>query len=179
VRKLSDTQVYALSLQAPALARRRLIEYRDALERQLFDDVCIVTSELVSNAVIHSGKAEGDPITVNTTLAANVLRIEVIDYADVVPVLRPAHERRSGLAYVATVSDRWAGSTTTPFSVWAEIDVHTNGLVRRPHKPADVGAAPDAMTTGTSPAAMARSLRALSNAGRPVTRIARLCYSES
>jgi hypothetical protein len=86
----------------------------------------------VSNAVIHSGKAEGDPITVNTALAANVFRIEVIDYSDVVPVLRPAHGLRSGLANVRIVSDRWAGSTTTPFSVWAEIDVHTNGLVRRP-----------------------------------------------
>jgi anti-sigma regulatory factor (Ser/Thr protein kinase) len=111
MRELSDTQVYPLSLQAPELARRRLIEYRAAMERGLFDDLCIVTSELVSNAVIHSGKAEGDPITVNTTLAANVFRIEVIDYADVIPVLRPAHERSGGLAYVASLSDRWAGST--------------------------------------------------------------------
>jgi two-component sensor histidine kinase len=132
VRELSDTQVYSLSLHAPALARRRLIEYRDALEPELYDDVSIVTSELVSNAVLHSGKAEGDPITVTTSLAANVFRIEVIDWADVIPVLRPVHERRSGLSYVAIVSDRWAGSTTTPFSVWAEFDVNTNGLVRRP-----------------------------------------------
>lgn len=131
MRELSDTQVYSLSIEAPALARRRLIEYRAAMERELFDDLCIVTSELVSNAVLHSGKAEGDPITVTTTLAANVFRIEVIDRAEVIPVLRPAHERRSGLAYVGILSDRWAGSTTTPFSVWAEIDVHTNGLVRR------------------------------------------------
>jgi hypothetical protein len=132
VRDLSDTQTYSLSPQAPALARRRLNEYRDALEQGLFDDLRIVTSELVSNAITHSGKEEGDPITVNTTLAANVFRIEVVDYADAVPVLEPAHERRSGLAYVGIVSDRWAGSTTTPFFVWAEIDVHTNGLVRRP-----------------------------------------------
>ena len=60
VRELRDTQIYSLSLQAPALARRRLIEYRDALDRELYDDLCIVTSELVSNAVIHSGRAEGD-----------------------------------------------------------------------------------------------------------------------
>ena len=102
------------------------------MERELFDDVCIVTSELVGNAVLHAGKADGDPITVTTTLSANVFRIEVIDWADVIPVLRPSHEGRSGLSYVAFVSDRWAGSTTTPFSVWAEFDVHTNGLVRRP-----------------------------------------------
>jgi hypothetical protein len=105
---------------------------RDAIEQDLFDDLRIITSELVSNAVRHSGKEEGDPITVHTTLAANVFRIEVVDYADVVAVLGPVHERRSGLALVAIVCDRWAGSTTTPFSVWAEIDVHTNGLVRRP-----------------------------------------------
>ena len=132
MRELTDTQVYSLSLQAPARARRRLIEYRDVLEPELLDDLCIVTSELVSNAVLHSGKAEGDPITVTTTLAANVFRIEVIDWADVIPVLRPTHERRSGLAYVAILADRWAGSTTTPFSVWAENGVRTNGLVRRP-----------------------------------------------
>jgi Histidine kinase-like ATPase domain len=132
VRELSDTQVYSLSRRAPALARRRLVEYRAALEPGLYDDLRIVTSELVSNAVLHSGKAEGDPITVTTTLSANVFRIEVIDWADVISVLQPIHERRSGLAYVGIVSDRWAGSATTPFSVWAEFDVHTNGLVRRP-----------------------------------------------
>lgn len=132
MRELSDTQVYSLSLKAPAQARRRLGKYRAALEPGLYDDVCIVTSELVSNAVLHSGKAEGDPITVTTSLAASVFRIEVIDGADVISVLRPVHPRRSGLSYVAILSDRWAGSTTTPFSVWAEFDVHTNGLVRRP-----------------------------------------------
>jgi hypothetical protein len=68
---------------------------------------------------------------VTMTLSANVFRIEVIDGADVFPVLRPHHEQRSGLSYVALLSDRWAGSTTTPFSVWAEIDVNTNGLVGR------------------------------------------------
>jgi anti-sigma regulatory factor (Ser/Thr protein kinase) len=36
------------------------------LEPGLYDDVRIVTSELVSNAVLHSGKAGGDPITVTT-----------------------------------------------------------------------------------------------------------------
>jgi len=132
VRELSDTQVYSLSIRAPGLARRRLAEYQAVLEPGLYDDVRIVTSELVSNAVLHSGKAEGDPITVTTSLAANVFRIEVIDWADVISVLRPVHHRRSGLAYVEILSDRWSGSTTTPFSVWAEIDVHTNGLVRRP-----------------------------------------------
>ena len=60
--------------------------------------------------------------------------VEVVDYADAVPVLQPADDRRSGLAYVGIVSDRWAGSTTTRFFVWAEIDVNTNGLVRRPTK---------------------------------------------
>jgi hypothetical protein len=129
---LSDRQTYSLTPQAPALARRRLIEYRDVIEQGLYDDLRIVTSELVSNAVLHSGKAENDPITVDMTLAGNVFRIEVIDYAEAVPVLRPHHECRSGLAYVDILCDRWAGSTTTPFSVWAEIDVHTNGLVRRP-----------------------------------------------
>ena len=132
MRELSDTQTYPLSLQAPALARRRLIDLRDVVEQDLFDDLRIVTSELVSNAVRHSGKAEGEPITVSTSLADNVVRVEVIDYGDTVFVLVAASDRRSGLAYVDVICDRWAGSTTTPISVWAEIDVHTNGLVRRP-----------------------------------------------
>ena len=66
MRGLSDTQVYSLSIRAPALARRRLAEYQAVLEPGLYDDVRIVTSELVSNAVLHSGKAGGDPITVTT-----------------------------------------------------------------------------------------------------------------
>jgi anti-sigma regulatory factor (Ser/Thr protein kinase) len=135
MRELSDQQTYELSSRAPQLARRRLNEFIGLIESFLLDDLRIVTSELVSNAVAHSGKAGGDPITVKTRLASSVMRVEVIDYGERVVAL-PAHpHKRSGLGVIHEISDRWSAAAKTPFSVWAEIDVHTNGLVRLPPAP--------------------------------------------
>jgi len=132
MRELSDEQDYQLSPTAPGLARRRLDMYIDAIETSLLDDLRIITTELVGNAVSHSGRAPGAPITVKNGLKEDILRIEVIDYGHRVVILTASNDATTGLGLVAVISDRWAAATTTPFSVWAEIDVHTNGLVRRP-----------------------------------------------
>ena len=80
----------------------------------------------------------GDPITVKTGLKSNVLRVEVVDYGDRVVTLKAQPSEcsglgfcRSGLGFVDELSDRWSAASASPFSVWAEIDVETKGLVRR------------------------------------------------
>ena len=141
---LSDERTYALCAHVPYFARRRLDEFSDQIEPSLLDDLRIVSSELVSNAVEHSGRTLGDPITVKTGLKSNVLRVEVVDYGERVVTLKAQPSERSGLGFVRSglgfvdeLSDRWSAASASPFSVWAEIDVETKGLVRR--RPAPPG----------------------------------------
>lgn len=129
---MSDLCTYPRTHEAPGLARARLEEFSDRIEPALLDDLRIITSELVSNAVLHSGRREGVPIKVKTSLAANVMRVKVTDYGAQVSSLPVQPDRRSGLGFVQLISDRWAAAASPPFYVWAAIDVVTNGLVRRP-----------------------------------------------
>ncbi len=79
----------------------------------------------------------GDPITVKTSLASNILRVEVIDYAQSAPVLTGRPDKISGLGLVDAICDRWSATNETPFSVSAEIDVDWDGLVHGRRRPSD------------------------------------------
>jgi anti-sigma regulatory factor (Ser/Thr protein kinase) len=131
MKELGDEQHYVLSPTAAGLARRRLDIFIDAIESSLLDDLRIITTELVANAVLHSGRAPGAPITVKNQLIDDILRVDVIDYGHRVVILTASDDATTGLGLVAAISDRWAGAGVTPFFVWAELDVRTNGLVRR------------------------------------------------
>ena len=55
----------ALSVHAPGSVRHSLEErYRDSVERSLLDDLTLLASEVVTNAVQHSGCPQGDPLDV-------------------------------------------------------------------------------------------------------------------
>jgi hypothetical protein len=96
------------------------------------DDLRILSSETVTNAVRHSGRREGDPIDVATTITSTLVRVEVKDLGVGVDTLRPRSLRPpSGLGYVDLLSDRWSSMIGDSFHVWFEIDVHSNALIRR------------------------------------------------
>ena len=115
----------ALSDRAPRQIRHSLeARYVGLMERSLLDDLTVLTSELVSNAVQHSGCAADDPLTVQATVADGVLRVEVRDSGDGVGELVPRSTRPpSGLGLVEKMSDRWSSGVTRSFQVWFEIDV--------------------------------------------------------
>jgi anti-sigma regulatory factor (Ser/Thr protein kinase) len=99
---------------APATARghvRRQLAGR--LGEDDLDDVVVLTSELVTNAVRHAGAGEDDTIVVHLAIAADVLRVEVCDHGPgFVPpaVLRPrAQGGGNGLVLVARLSSSWGG----------------------------------------------------------------------
>ena len=69
-----------LSVHAPRQVRDSLeLQYAGSMERSLLDDVRLLTSEVVSNAVQHSGRPTGDPLTMESSVVGDVLRVEVTD----------------------------------------------------------------------------------------------------
>jgi anti-sigma regulatory factor (Ser/Thr protein kinase) len=121
----------ALSVHAPREARQSFDRFADSVDGALLNDLRILSTELVSNAVLHSGRPQGDPIEVLTTFTDMSVRVEVIDQGEGVTSLAPrATNPPSGLQLVDLVSDRWS-SNSGSFHVWFEIDTHRNALIRR------------------------------------------------
>ena len=128
----ADEVTIPLCGRAPGEARRALARYRERVEEGLLDDLRLLTSELVSNAVTHSRRGPGDPITITFTLASERIHVEVVDRGEGVAELRPRSiAPPSGLQLVELISDRWSSTISNSFHVWFEIDVTENGLLHR------------------------------------------------
>src|SRR5947209_4894454 len=124
---LPTTAEFNLSLDceesAPAQARAAIRELDPS--SALIGDGMLLTSELVTNALRHSGCREGDRITLRANLSGDHLRIEVSDPArsGTVPRLASAAEHfgQMGLRVVEALSDRWGAACGDEQVVWAEI----------------------------------------------------------
>jgi len=114
-----------LSIRAPAKARSELeTTYAHAMERSLLDDVKLMASELVTNAVQHSGCVEGEPLSLCANVAHGVLRVSLDDEGSSTHRVEPrSTSPPSGLGLVRLLSDRWSSSRDEHFTVWFEIDV--------------------------------------------------------
>ena len=121
-----------LSPDAPRQIRRSLDRYIGLLQASLLDDLILVSSELVSNAVQHSGRPKGDPIDYRLTIFPGTILVEVADRGVGTGQLRAiTGAPPSGLGLVELLSDRWAGSAQADrFNVWLEIDIEPS-LIRR------------------------------------------------
>ncbi len=89
----------------------------------------LLVSELVANAVVHSGSRSLRVAVSRPTLLW--VRIAVVDTSHAFPVLRAADaddENGRGLGIVEAVSDRW-GTDRLPWGkrVWAELRVERKG----------------------------------------------------
>ena len=125
----------ALSVDAPREVRQSFDQFVDRIDGALLDDLRILSTEIVTNAVVHSGRPTGDPIEVVTTFGPSSVRVEVIDQGEgVEPLVARAASSPSGLSLVELVSDRWSSKRTGSFHVWFEIDTHSNGLLKRKNK---------------------------------------------
>lgn len=122
-----------LSLQAPREVRHSLeARYAGSIERSLLDDVTLLASEMVTNAVQHSGRPDGDLLTFESSVVDGVLRVEITDEGRGVPRLEPrAIAPPSGLGYLEILSDRWSSHLNHSFHVWFEIDVASRMTVYR------------------------------------------------
>lgn len=128
---------HLMTLQlAPSAPRtvRHLLEarYAETMERSLLDDITVLTSEMVTNAVVHSGRPPGDELSVTARVADGVLRVEVKDMGQGRHNLEARSvEPPSGLGYLQLMSDRWSSWIDDAFHVWFEIDVVTRPMLYR------------------------------------------------
>jgi hypothetical protein len=105
---------------------------REALENftelgWILGDVMLVASELVTNAVLHSGSIGDDHLDVEIHLGAEQISIAVCDpgRSGEVASVRPAGEFAFGgwgLQIVEQLASRWGTRRTRGYEVWAELD---------------------------------------------------------
>jgi anti-sigma regulatory factor (Ser/Thr protein kinase) len=118
-----STSLTADSL-APASARSVLSTFLETeLSNELAYDAELLTSELVTNSVLHAGLVSSDVIWMELSLTDERLRVTVSD-ADA--AFDTGGRRRDlggwGLVLVERVSDRWGVVRNKPNSVWFELD---------------------------------------------------------
>jgi anti-sigma regulatory factor (Ser/Thr protein kinase) len=117
------------SKAAPAIARQAV---RDATARgvpaeSVVDVLLLLTSEIVSNAVLHVNAPEDAGIRLSIDVTDERTRIEVGDGGDGFPATserrKPGDSGGYGLALLDVASSRWASTTRDGyFWVWFEID---------------------------------------------------------
>ncbi|MEV8064649.1 ATP-binding protein [Streptomyces sp. NPDC085995] len=99
------------------------------------DDLALLVSELITNAVIHGSTGRGSQVHVTYRLLDDRLRVDVRDAATGRPrLMRPTsldgvpRDYGRGLIVVATLADRWG---VTPHvigkSVWFELALSSEG----------------------------------------------------
>ncbi len=108
-------------------ARRFVRDSLGPIPRRILDDAVLLTSELVTNAVRHAGRAPEDPIELTVSLDSRVVRISVRDRGpgfDPEAVRRRSDEGGWGLDLLRRLSSRWSvDRSDAGTDVWFEIDL--------------------------------------------------------
>lgn len=120
------------NLKAPAEARSVVGDLlRQGRRPDLVDVACLLTSELVTNAVIHVGA----PIELVVDLDHARLAVEVIDTSSRTPALgeaKPHDTSGRGLELVEELSDCWGITHVRPGkSVWFALGTDSDGAPHR------------------------------------------------
>jgi anti-sigma regulatory factor (Ser/Thr protein kinase) len=114
--------------QAPAAARQHVAGIAIPAPSEVRDQVLLIVSELVTNAVQHTVSRQ---VTLHATISTGCVRIAVHDFGDAIADgLRlppdPWSVSGRGLVIVAALASRWGVVVDVPppgKTVWAEVDV--------------------------------------------------------
>jgi anti-sigma regulatory factor (Ser/Thr protein kinase) len=114
--------------EAASRARRALADLDAPLPTSIRQDLELLVSEVVTNAVRHGGGADGHPIDMRVRVDERLVRVEVADrgpgFEPDPPPPTMFQESGWGLFLVGQLSDRWgADRTDRGVSVWFEIDL--------------------------------------------------------
>lgn len=111
---------------APAAVRQALADVDES--GWLLGDAMLIASELVTNAVLHSGCAEHHTVSVRASLRGDRLLIAVHDPGVSGQVAQPRRSESSapggwGLRIVEQLAERWGYERPDGYRVWAELGV--------------------------------------------------------
>ena len=122
-----ETLVFALAPgpTAGSGARRELLAGNGILPSSVRDDVLLLTTELVSNAVCHSSAGPDALVRVELRRATEIVRVAVSDEGTGFTAEPPLERNETdgwGLALVDRIADRWAITPTASGTcAWFEI----------------------------------------------------------
>jgi anti-sigma regulatory factor (Ser/Thr protein kinase) len=114
-----------MSAAAPGMARRAIAELDLAAGER--DSARLLASELVTNALLHSGAGSTGSIRVTARITGSTLRLSVTDQgsrrAAVTPRGDPGVDGGFGLLLVDQVAARWGVERGRATTVWCELPV--------------------------------------------------------
>jgi anti-sigma regulatory factor (Ser/Thr protein kinase) len=112
--------------EAVSLARHSLNDLEKELGTELFEDMRLLVSELVTNSVRHAVAATESTVMLEVSVREDLVRCCVSDTG---PGFEPAERTPEddpasgwGLFLVEQLSDRWGVDLNAGTSVWFEID---------------------------------------------------------
>ena len=127
-----DAGAARLSIRVPfrpsavSRARSALSELSPHVDSDTLDSLRLLVSELVTNSLLHSGAAAGEPVSVDVSVTAATVRMEVIDRGRGFDLdatrARPPERSGWGLVLVERLADRWGVHRRHGTCVWVEID---------------------------------------------------------
>lgn len=109
-----------------ARARRAVAGLGDRIPPDRLEDVRLLVSEIVTNAIRHSGIAGGQRISLRIAAERGTVRVEVRDQGRGFAVRRiapdPTRASGWGLYLVAELADRWGVDDGRETCVWFELE---------------------------------------------------------
>jgi anti-sigma regulatory factor (Ser/Thr protein kinase) len=118
--------------QAVSAARRVLRDWESHFEPDVFYDLSLCVSELVTNTVRHGAPSAGDEIELAVWRSETLIRAEIREPRPDLVVAKPAAMRTGdwGMFIVDRVADRWGVDRNEGTLVWCEIDLASDGRSR-------------------------------------------------
>ena len=116
--------------EAVAMARdavvQAVVDQRSSAQR--IDDLRLLTSEIVTNALRHAGMGSQDSLVVGVEISQDRVRVQVADHGqgfDPAGLEAPAADRVGGwgLVLVQQLADRWGVIRNDPNFVWFELSL--------------------------------------------------------
>jgi anti-sigma regulatory factor (Ser/Thr protein kinase) len=108
-------------------ARNALAALEDRLDSTVLDDIRLLVSELVTNAIRHADAATGGEVGLDVSISGPRVRVEVADPgAGFDPTPRAEEMTKPGgwgLYLVDRIADRWGVVTNRMNRVWFELDL--------------------------------------------------------
>jgi hypothetical protein len=119
--------------QAVGAARRALRDWERHFEPDLFYDLSLCVSELVTSTVRRGDAAPAARIELAVWRSAALIRAEIREPRPDLSVSKPATmvPRDWGMFIVDRVADRWGVDRSEGTLVWCEIDLASDGRSRR------------------------------------------------